>query len=196
MNDILRTAHQVPWEKERQRRIADAIVSGLLREIEQPLWKNPAWSQPRTEKSDIYAREAALLGLPPRDGPGSRLSSRQWGELLRQFEMYGYGVGSSITQRIAARSQQVQHVAQLATAVALYQVEHGALPEKLDNVVPQYLKALPDDPFTGRSFRYRISQGEMLDRGSGPTIVVPGQALLESEADPTFVVPVPKWEVR
>ena len=35
----------------------------------------------------------------------------------------------------------------IATAIKLYQLDNGHLPEKLDNLVPQYLPAIPSDPF-------------------------------------------------
>jgi hypothetical protein len=48
----------------------------------------------------------------------------------------------------------------LRTALRLYEAETGKLPETLDPLVPQYLSAIPDDPFDNRPFRYRLSAGE------------------------------------
>jgi len=42
----------------------------------------------------------------------------------------------------------------LALAVQAYQTETGRTPGKLDDLVPQYLPIVPDDPFDGKPFRY------------------------------------------
>jgi hypothetical protein len=43
---------------------------------------------------------------------------------------------------------------QVYLALRCYQLEHGRLPEKLDALAPEYLKAIPLDPFTGKPFGY------------------------------------------
>jgi hypothetical protein len=52
--------------------------------------------------------------------------------------------------------------AQLMAAVRLYQEERGKAPATLDALVPDYLAAVPLDPYDGRPFRYRISPGERI----------------------------------
>jgi hypothetical protein len=53
--------------------------------------------------------------------------------------------------------------AALQVALRLYQAETGRPAEKLDELVPKYLPAVPADPYDGRPFRYRLSRGETLD---------------------------------
>ena len=49
----------------------------------------------------------------------------------------------------------------LALALRLYQADHGRPAGNLDELVPQYLPKLPDDPFApGQTFHYRASKGE------------------------------------
>ena len=43
---------------------------------------------------------------------------------------------------------------QVCIALRCYQLEHGKLPEALDALAPEYLKAVPLDPFTGKPFGY------------------------------------------
>jgi hypothetical protein len=43
---------------------------------------------------------------------------------------------------------------QLFIALRCYQLEHGKLPDSLDDLAPEYLPAVPTDPFTGRPFGY------------------------------------------
>jgi hypothetical protein len=42
----------------------------------------------------------------------------------------------------------------LALAIRAFQMEHGALPNTLKELVPDYLPRVPDDPFSGKPFRY------------------------------------------
>jgi hypothetical protein len=51
----------------------------------------------------------------------------------------------------------------LQVALRLYQEEKGRPAAKLDDLVPEYLPAVPEDPFDHQPFRYRLSQGESLD---------------------------------
>jgi hypothetical protein len=51
----------------------------------------------------------------------------------------------------------------LEVALRLYQVEKGKPAGQLADLVPEYLSAVPEDPFDGRPFRYRLSRGESLD---------------------------------
>ena len=57
----------------------------------------------------------------------------------------------------------IRYVAQLRTArtalaVERYRLAEGRLPESLDNLVPAYISAIPDDPFNGSPLKYRILQ--------------------------------------
>ena len=42
----------------------------------------------------------------------------------------------------------------LFLAVQAYEAEHGAPPERLNQLVPEYLPRVPNDPFDGKPFRY------------------------------------------
>ncbi|MEK7866773.1 MAG: hypothetical protein AAB434_08820 [Planctomycetota bacterium] len=60
-----------------------------------------------------------------------------------------------------ARRAWTKHVAKrdgarLAVALARYRLAHGAYPEKLDSLVPEFLAELPLDPFTGNPFAFRV----------------------------------------
>jgi type II secretory pathway pseudopilin PulG len=45
-------------------------------------------------------------------------------------------------------------LAQTALAIERFRLAHGQLPDKLDELVPQFLAAVPDDPFDGQPLRY------------------------------------------
>jgi hypothetical protein len=61
------------------------------------------------------------------------------------------------------RAQTRRRVAILAVALRLYQLDHGTNPPNLESLLPAYLPAVPDDPFTGLPFRYRLSTGEIME---------------------------------
>jgi hypothetical protein len=50
--------------------------------------------------------------------------------------------------------QTAARLTQLFLALRCYQLEHGKLPGKLDELAPEYLKTIPLDPFTGKPFGY------------------------------------------
>ncbi len=73
-------------------------------------------------------------------------------------------------------------------ALKAYKAENGALPESLDELVPEYIAEVPRDPFDGQPLRYSrekkiiYSVGEDLeDDGGAPEDTEEGEG-----ADPTF----------
>jgi hypothetical protein len=48
----------------------------------------------------------------------------------------------------------------LQVALRLYQAECGKPAERLTDLVPKYLPAVPLDPYDGQPYRYRLSRGE------------------------------------
>jgi hypothetical protein len=58
-----------------------------------------------------------------------------------------------------------RRVAVLVLALRLYQAEKGHPPQTLDALVPEYLSALPADPYdpAGKPLRYRVSRGETIE---------------------------------
>ena len=53
-----------------------------------------------------------------------------------------------------ARHDLAMRVLQVRAAIALYQKQHGAPPDRLDALVPDFLPAVPADPFDGKSLHY------------------------------------------
>jgi hypothetical protein len=54
-------------------------------------------------------------------------------------------------------------LAQTALAVESFRLAQGKLPEKLDELVPQFLSTVPSDPFDGQSLRYhRLAKGYVI----------------------------------
>lgn len=50
--------------------------------------------------------------------------------------------------------------AKLTLALHIYKNEHGAFPDKLEQLAPQILKAIPVDPISGNPFEYQKTNGK------------------------------------
>jgi hypothetical protein len=61
-----------------------------------------------------------------------------------------------VRHRSFVRSLAAQNMAAVALALRLYEFDHGARPDRLELLVPDYLPSLPDDPYTtpGTPVRY------------------------------------------
>jgi len=71
-------------------------------------------------------------------------------------------------QKAWNRVQQVQDNLHLAFALAWYQRDHGRYPQKLDELTPKYLRAIPGDTFSGKALIYRPSEKGYLLYSVGP----------------------------
>jgi hypothetical protein len=80
-----------------------------------------------------------------------------------------------------------------ASAARVYQLEHGELPDSLEDLVPGYLGSIPIDPINGLPVRYRdgllYGLGEDWEEGGdywgGP---------FEDAEDPSLLVPGTTWK--
>ena len=54
------------------------------------------------------------------------------------------------------------HLVQTALALERYQRRYGKVPDKLEAVVPEFLSAVPIDPFTGKPLSVHRSSGALL----------------------------------
>jgi hypothetical protein len=189
---VLSIAYEAPWEKQRQTRVLRAFYAGQLRLLGEPFWKHPQSGHPINEYRDPLTYIEDHAGLPPADGPGSNVSSRDWAELVSQNWLSESTLLANLPYRIA-RSQRERFATLLVVAVARYQADHeGSPPASLDTVIPAYLSELPINPIDGQSLSYRISKGETITARGRSATVAAGQALIcTADADPLcFAVPI------
>jgi hypothetical protein len=66
-------------------------------------------------------------------------------------------VSGSLFEDIA-RAKALQRIFQVGLALHMFWQEHGRYPERLSDLVPQYLPAVPKDPFDGKPLRYRLDR--------------------------------------
>jgi hypothetical protein len=186
---LLWTAYQVPWEQERQRRLFRAWYLAQFQGVREPFWTRAVRRRLQSADSNWSSGLVAELNLPPTEGPGSDLSARQW----RQIVVQSWDIPAGAVQGQAAREQSTLSAAELATAAALYQIDHGKPPAQLEDLAPAYVTSLPIDPLTGRSFGYVISPDkEFMDRPGSRFVAAPGQAVVWSESQQSVIFfPVP-----
>jgi hypothetical protein len=143
-------------------------------------WQVP-WEQERLRR----LLDELASGDPPRQARAADRSPHVW--LARQlFAVQGVPGNAFAPARPLARARG----AVLQVALRLYQAEAGRTAGRLADLVPNYLRSVPADPFDGRPFRYRVSSGESLnwrpensvgipDAGAEPAREVPaGQGIL------------------
>ncbi|HKB05191.1 MAG TPA: hypothetical protein VKD90_23400 [Gemmataceae bacterium] len=112
-------------------------------------WAVP-WERLRRE------RILRLNTHPDRHVDRSWLSGLQYGHLWRTDE------ANTVTER-DTRGVALRRLARLQVALRLYQLDHGRPAATLAELVPTCLAAVPDDPYTGAPFRYRLSAGESVE---------------------------------
>ncbi|MBI3463711.1 MAG: hypothetical protein HY000_11740 [Planctomycetes bacterium] len=76
----------------------------------------------------------------------------------------------AIANRVVAlaKATALNRAAEAALGVERYRRRHGRLPERLEDVVPEFLPAVPEDPFTGQPLRYAIEDGGFVVYSVGP----------------------------
>jgi len=84
-------------------------------------------------------------------------------------------------------------VAYVAVAAARYRAERGRMPETLDALVPQYLPAVPRDPFDGKPLRMVTRDGALVFYSIGPDMKDDGGAAFDEKngtGDIIFSLPI------
>ena len=75
------------------------------------------------------------------------------------LEMLGtFDVGMVRIYQVLVRAAAMRRAARLMVALNRFQAENGTYPAALDQLVPEFLDALPTDPFCAGPFGYRLSR--------------------------------------
>ena len=70
--------------------------------------------------------------------------------------------GLSGASQAAARNEAERDATRAAVAIERFRLREGRLPQKLDELVPDFLASLPSDPFSTGPLRYRADETEFL----------------------------------
>jgi hypothetical protein len=136
-----RLAIQVPWEKERQQRIKRAAAFGALSALSKPGREPERWE---VRQSGPFIEAAQSAALPPKLGVGMEVSPEEWGAFLLQSWPVDSNYGRMVSLALAGERAVI--VARIAVALRLYQFDRHRAPASLEELVPEYLPALPHDP--------------------------------------------------
>ena len=90
---------------------------------------------------------------------------------------------------VAESATQRRDAALTAIAIELYRRGHGGFPAQLDDLVPNFLPALPIDRFDGRPLRYRLTEEGPLLYSVGADRIDDGGAAPIKEEDAQRVAP-------
>lgn len=91
----------------------------------------------------------------------------------------------------AARGNAMNEAAMTAIAIERYRRDRGQIPKDLEQLVPDFLKQLPTDPFDGKPLRYVVKDGEYLLYSVGKNGVDDGG---QGDYDPDIVFRVERTE--
>jgi hypothetical protein len=149
-------AAKAPWEMERQRRVFNATTLGALSTL-RPTWQTNAYRLMQGQR-DPYVLAAAMVGLPAARGPTSELSVTDWGRLI--LESWPHPSSYASIRDAAQRSTQALRAAEAALALRRYFADFGALPARIEDLVPAYLNAVPIDPSTGMPAWFEVYETE------------------------------------
>jgi hypothetical protein len=152
-----------PWEEERKIRLWQLVWAGLFRGAATPYWRLPQHSG-NFDNVKPATRQVLMGWLPAAEGPGSSVTVDRLARLLDGSWLADEQLFTLVVPLRAAATQARWRVEahRLALALALYRLKEGKPAARLDDLVPSYLPKLPLDPYSGRAFRYRVSQGEVL----------------------------------
>ena len=96
----------------------------------------------------------------------SKLSMRAWEQsplLVAELVSFPLSQNSFFTREYPPSARvSLQRATLLQVALRLYEAEKGKPANKLSDLVPEYVAAIPLDPYDGQPFRYRLSTGESL----------------------------------
>jgi hypothetical protein len=137
------------WERERALRVLRLMTAQEVRLAELDPWQ---WTR-HDDRADAITGPRKRTGAVPRDRDvDAYLESTP---VARVFSAYHT---RSFHENILLGRAFVQ-----VAALRIWQLEHGGrYPETLEALVPSLLPSLPPDPYSGRPFRYRPSEGQRL----------------------------------
>jgi hypothetical protein len=149
-----------PWEQRRRRSILATLCAGYLRTADLPLHV----AAPRIRAAQVATglwNQALSEWTPTSTDPIEAA-----GEFRRVFRLVdesnwlsGFILETSVFESAIA-TEVTRRAAILQLALVEYRARHGRSAKALTELVPDIVPALPIDPYSGQSFRFRISAGE------------------------------------
>jgi len=163
----------MPWELLRARRVLSLLTATALQDEQ-------ALAAPLSAGESIADR----LIAPRRK---SRQASAEWLRSTRILDSLSMGLFKNEREEWRLQKPTTLGASQITLALVAWQIEHGALPESLDQLVGPYFAELPQDYYTGEEYRYfgegvpeRLRGGNRTVPPGTPFLWSPGANLLPS----------------
>jgi hypothetical protein len=162
----------------------------IVPEEERPVLKAIHWELIRSDAKHWHDRTAKAMRIKDRaerdralGDIGSALEAdvREATKRKREFEKTNLGDAGQIVAKHKGmiliglnaaligktlgsfdRAEQIERNLQVAFALAAYRADRGRYPDKLDELAPKYIAAVPNDLFAGKSLIYRPSGKDYL----------------------------------
>jgi len=96
----------------------------------------------------------------------------------------------------AAMAEAMHRLDNLALAATAYRIKHGAFPTQPDDLVPEFLMAVPKDPFDGEPIRMKATEEGILFHSIGPDTKDDGGAELKYNGDTGNWIGDPTFRLR
>jgi hypothetical protein len=162
-----------------------------------PVLENPAWTQSiyrvfllQSEISamrDIYDELHRVAALPyyqfKKDGHDKKLEDsvreKTGGPCSMMLGLLIPAMNASLSA--AARGDATHNTAVLALAISRYRLKNGHFPAKLGELVPDFLIAVPGDPFDGKTMKYKRTEQGAVIYSIGPDLVDDGGKPLDDK---------------
>jgi hypothetical protein len=152
----------VPWEAERRLRLLNAVFAGRIKAALLPL---ADWVKDYRE--GLGTAEPFLMEgwIAPASNGSPIISREQLARLLNQTWWQSYLSSWAIPLPLRlARLQASIRATELRLALIHFAAENQQAASTLADLVPKYIRAIPNDPYDGKPFRYRVSLGESIVR--------------------------------
>lgn len=137
----------------------------LAEEVADPVKRRTLMSTPRVYSIDVFRELDLIRFLDQMEHTASYLSADRMADAKEMWQALLPRKHAVITQMTRATSSDIaatflsqfksqqEGLAQtralaVAIAIRLHEVEHGQLPQRLEDLVPKYLSAIPADPFS------------------------------------------------
>jgi len=95
---------------------------------------------------------------------------RLWHRLVDRPLVWGVPLDAGSPRRCLERTcSRLLHLesSRLTLALSLYRHAHSQWPDRLEELAPEFIPAVPLDPFTGKPFGYRVASGDYLFASAG-----------------------------
>ncbi|MEO1235642.1 MAG: hypothetical protein AAFX76_02515 [Planctomycetota bacterium] len=180
LNVILRRVNRHYDELERVSRLEDPLEK--IAAIER--W-DESIEAVRQHTQQVMFRPEVMAVVTHGPRPLSRWAVSHFvGDLLTGILLPALGAAN----RTEDQARQVTAIAPVAIAVAGYRAEHGNYPEALDDLVPDWLDAVPIDGYSGEPLRYVVIDGRPVIYSVGPDLEDDGGVANERKEEDSGLV--------